>query len=248
MTPTQVGMRCPECARERQRVVRVPRAAAASSVPRVTYGLIGINVLAFLAESNQFTLSGTAGGSVVAHGILFRAAISEADQYYRLITSAFLHADLLHIGFNMYLLYLLGVMLEPAIGSLRFGAIYLTSLLAGSFGALLATNAPTLGASGAIFGLMGAAAVELRSRGMPVLRSGIGFLIIINLAFSFSVANVSVGAHVGGLIGGALAGLAIQTADRRHSLALGLGLCLAMCVAAVAASLAVSASTSPGFA
>ena len=71
------------------------------------------------------------------------------------MSSAFLHENLLHIGFNMYLLYLLGMLLEPAIGSLRFATIYATALLGGSFGALFATAAPSLGASGAIFGLMG---------------------------------------------------------------------------------------------
>lgn len=246
MTPTQVGMRCPECARQRTRVVKVRSRDPA--VPRLTYGLIAVNVVAFLAEAHQFSLSGSATGTVVEHGILYRAAISEAHEYYRLITSAFLHADLLHIGFNMYLLYLLGSMLEPEIGSLRFGAIYLTSLLAGSFGALLATDAATLGASGAIFGLMGAAAVELRSRGMSVMQSGIGLLIVINLALSFSVANISVGAHVGGLIGGAIAGWAIKAGDRRRSPAIGLAICAVLCVAAVAGSLLVAGSTSAGIA
>ena len=163
MTTTQVGMRCPECASQRTKVVRMREMAA---VPRVTYALIAINVLVFLTEQGQFTLTGEAYGKVVRRRRLYRAAISEGHQYYRLVTSAFLHVDLLHIGFNMYLLYLLGMMLEPALGSVRFAAIYFTSLLAGSCGALIATAAPSLGASGAIFGLMGAAAVELRARGL----------------------------------------------------------------------------------
>ncbi len=95
-------------------------------------------------------------------------------QYWRLVTSGFLHENLLHIAFNMYLLYLLGMMLEPALGSVKFAAIYFTSLLAGSFGALFATGAPSLGASGAVFGLMGAAVIELRARRMSVMESGIG--------------------------------------------------------------------------
>src|SRR5580704_19034935 len=177
MTPTQVGMRCPECASQRTRVVRMRDRSAA--VPRVTYALIAVNVVAFLTEKGQFTISGSnIYGTVVNEGVLYRAGISEGHQYYRLVTSAFLHVDLLHIGFNMYLLYLLGSMLEPALGSVRFAAIYFTALLAGSCGALIATASPSLGASGAIFGLMGAAAVELRARGRSVMEGGIGALII----------------------------------------------------------------------
>ncbi len=245
MTPTQVGMRCPECASQRTKVVRMRET---SSVPRVTYTLIGINILAFLFEKGQFSLNGSAiYGDVVNEGVLYRAGISEAHQYYRLVSSAFLHVNLLHIGFNMYLLYLLGMMLEPAIGSTRFAAIYFTSLLAGSCGALLATPAPSLGASGAIFGLMGAAAVELRARGLSVMRSGIGLLIVFNLFISFTVPDISVGAHIGGLIGGALAGLAFRVTEGRRSLALGLAACLALSVVAVLLSLAAAQSTAPGF-
>jgi membrane associated rhomboid family serine protease len=243
MTPTQVGMRCPECAQQRTRVVRMREMA---TLPYVTYGLIGVNLLVFLFERGQFTLTGEAYGRVVAEGALYRAAISEGHQYYRLVSSAFLHVDLLHIGFNMYLLYLLGLMLEPAIGSVRFAAIYCTSLLAGSCGALIATAAPSLGASGAIFGLMGAAAVELRARGLSVMQSGIGMLIVFNLVLSFTIPDISVGAHVGGLIGGALAGLAFRLSTGRHALALGLLACTALSVAAVLGGLAAAQATGPG--
>ncbi len=243
MTPTQVGMRCPECASQRTRVVRMREMA---SMPRVTYALIAINVLVFLTERGQFTLTGEAYGRVVAEGALYRAAISEGHQYYRLVSSAFLHVNLLHIGFNMYLLYLLGMMLEPAIGSVRFAAIYFTSLLAGSCGALVATGAPSLGASGAIFGLMGAAAIELRARGLSVMESGIGMLIVLNLVLSFTIANISVGAHIGGLIGGVLAGLAFRLSVGRHALALGLLACAALSAAAVLGGLAAAQVTGPG--
>jgi membrane associated rhomboid family serine protease len=244
MTPTQVGMRCPECAGQRTKVVRMRDMAI---VPRVTYTLIAINVLVFLTEKGQFTISSSdIYGTVVNEGFLSRAAISEGHQYYRLLTSAFLHVDLLHIGFNMYLLYLLGMMLEPAIGSVRFAAIYFTSLLAGSFGALVATGAPSLGASGAIFGLMGAAAVELRARGLSVMESGIGMLIVLNLVLSFTIANISVGAHIGGLIGGVLAGLAFRFSVGRYALALGLLACAALSAAAVLGGLAAAQVTTPG--
>jgi membrane associated rhomboid family serine protease len=245
MTPTPVGMRCPECANQRTKVVRMREMA---SVPRVTYALIAVNVIAFLTEQGQFSISSSAiHGTVINEGVLYRGGIAEG-QYWRLVTSAFLHENLLHIGFNMYLLYLLGMMLEPAIGSLRFAAIYFTSMLTGAFGVVFSTGVPSLGASGAIFGLMGAAVVELRSRGISVMQSGIGGLIVINLILSFTLANISIGDHIGGLIGGAIAGLAIRTADDRRVGWLGLLACLALSVAAVAGSIAVAGATGSGFA
>lgn len=246
MTTTPVGMRCPECAKQSTRVMRMREMAR---LPRVTYALIAINVAAFLAEQGQFTLFGTSiHGRVIDEGILYREAISQGHDYWRLLSAGFLHENIAHIGFNMYLLYLLGLTLEPAIGSLRFGAVYLTSLLAGSCGALIATAAPSLGASGAVFGLMGAMVVELRARRLSVMESGIGGLILINLVLSFTLANISVGAHVGGLIGGALAGFAIRYAGERRQPALGLLACVLLCAAAVAGALAAASASGGGIA
>jgi membrane associated rhomboid family serine protease len=246
MTTTPVGMRCPECARQ---TTKVKRMRDMSPVPRVTYALIAINVVAFLTEQGQLSVSGSEiHGTVIDEGVLYRTAISEGHQYWRLVSSAFLHENLLHLAFNMYLLYLLGRMLEPAIGSLRFAVIYFTSLLAGSAGVLVATSAASLGASGAVFGLMGAAVVELRARHISVSQSGIGGLIVINLILSFTLANISVGAHVGGLIGGALAGLVLRAADERGVPALGFIGCLLMCVGSVAGAIAAAGATGGGFA
>src|SRR5271165_7068507 len=236
MTSTPVGMRCPECAGQRTKVTRMRDMAV---VPRVTYTLIALNVLVFLTEQGQFTLFGsTIHGTVIDEGVLYRGGIVE-HQYWRLVSSGFLHENFIHIGFNMYLLYLLGMMLEPAIGSLRFAVIYFTALLAGSFGALFATAAPSLGASGAIFGLMGAAVIELRARRISVMESGIGGLIILNLILSFSIAGISIGGHIGGLIGGAVAALAIRTADAHRMQALGLIACALLSAACVWGSIAV---------
>jgi membrane associated rhomboid family serine protease len=246
MTTTSVGMRCPECGKERTKVKRMREVATA---PRVTYALIASNVIVFLTEQGQFSVFGSgAYGRVIEEGILSRVAIAEGHEYWRLITAGFLHENLLHIAFNMYLLYLLGLMLEQSIGSARFAAIYVTALLAGSFGALFATDAASLGASGAVFGLMGAAAVELRARRLSIMESGIGGLILINLIFSFTLANISVGAHVGGLIGGALAAAALRYAGERRAPALGYLACLAVCAIAVAASLAVAEASGSGIA
>jgi membrane associated rhomboid family serine protease len=247
MTSTPVGMRCPECAKQRTRVVRGVRSAA--RIPRVTYGLIALNVIVFLTEQGQFTVFGSeVHGKVFEELVLDRGLISVEHQYWRLITTGFLHVNLLHIFFNMYLLYLLGMLLEPAMGSLRFAAVYFISLLAGSFGALLATPAPTLGASGAVFGLMGAAVVELRARRMSVLESGIGGLIVINLVLSFTLSGISVGAHIGGLIGGALTALAIRAADERKLPAAGAVACVLLAAVAVAGSLIAAEATGAGFA
>jgi membrane associated rhomboid family serine protease len=246
MTTTPVGMRCPECAKQRTKVMRMRDTSAR---PRVTLALIAVNVIVFLTEQGQFSLAGTGiHGKVIEEGVLYRYGVGVQHQYWRLVSSAFLHENLLHIGFNMYLLYLLGTMLEPAMGSVRFAAVYFTSLLAGSFGAVLATAAPSLGASGAVFGLMGAAVVELRARRLSVMESGIGGLIVLNLILSFSLANISVGAHVGGLIGGALAALAIRAADRRNLGPLGVIACVVLSAAAVAGAIAVSNASGSGFA
>jgi len=247
MTPTPVGMRCPECASQRTQVRRLRDTA---TIPRATYALLVANVAAFLAEQGQFSIysSNSLHGKVIEEGVLYRSAIAVGHEYWRLVTSAFLHENLLHIGFNMYLLYLLGMMLEPAIGTARFLAIYATALLAGSFGVVFATAAPSLGASGAVFGLMGAAAVELRARRLSVWQSGIGGLIVINLILSFSLANISVGAHVGGLIGGALAALAIRTADSRNMPALGYAACLALSAISVVGAIVVSHASATGIA
>lgn len=245
MTPTNVGMRCPECAKQRTKVVRLREM---TTVPRVTYALIAVNVLAYLAEKEQFTISGAASGTLVNEGFLGREAIHFGHQYWRLVTNAFLHEDILHIGFNMYLLYLLGMMLEPTIGSVRFATVYFTSLLAGSFGVIFWSNGGSIGASGAIFGLMGYAAVELRARGHRVMETSIGTLIVFNLVLSFILPDISIGGHIGGLVGGALAGLALKAADRRGQKALGYAACALLSVAAVAGSLALAGVAGTGLA
>src|ERR1700682_6639565 len=140
MTTTPVGMRCPECAGERTKVMRMRDMA---TVPRVTYALIAINVLAFFTEQGQFSLAGTTiHGSVIEEGLLYRGGIAEGHEYWRLISAGFLHEKLLHIGFNMYLLYLLGMMLERGIGSGSMRAIDLPSLPARALCALLCTPPP----------------------------------------------------------------------------------------------------------
>jgi membrane associated rhomboid family serine protease len=215
MTATPVGMRCPDCSRQRT-PVRTMRNVYAD--PTVTFVLIGINVLLYLGTwisggdtSSVYIDLGTLG-SATFHG----DPIGVADgEYWRLITGGFLHdpTNPLHILFNMYILYWVGTMLEPMLGHVRFGALYFASLLAGAFGALVAApHSLTVGASGAVFGLMAAAFVFQRARGIDPWRSGLGPVILFNLAlpFVFPNLNISIGGHVGGLIGGAIAALAIE--------------------------------------
>lgn len=217
MTPTPVGMRCPECVKERTRVVRgVGQSNSGFAQAPVTFTLIAINVAIYLVE-----VATGAGGlwqiresSVVLDFGLFGPYVADGELY-RLVTAGFLHAGLTHIGFNMLLLFLLGRMLEPALGTARFLLLYFASLLAGSFGALLLSpDSLTIGASGAVFGLIAAAFVIARGRGMDALASQLGFLIVLNLVFTFGASRISVGGHLGGLIGGAICALVIVAAER----------------------------------
>src|SRR4051812_38668755 len=201
MTTTSVGMRCPECARQRTKVHNM---RTMSSEPRVTVAIIIVCVVAMFA-SGSLGVGSAGGGRLTAAFALFGPAVSDGE-WWRLVTGGFLHAGLLHILFNMYLLWILGQMLEPMLGSGRFAALYFTALLWGSFGALLVSpDVPTVGASGAVFGLMGAAAVELRARGVNPFKTDIGMLIIFNLGLSFLLAGISIGGHIGGPIRGAVA-------------------------------------------
>jgi membrane associated rhomboid family serine protease len=197
-------MRCPECAREKTRVVR---RAYAGGEPLVTYTLIGVNVLAYLGTliSGASATGSLGGDTLLRKTALFAPAVADGE-WYRIITSGFMHYGFFHLLFNMYALYLLGQMLEPAIGSLRFSLIYLVGLVGGAIGALiLSPNAFTAGASGAVFGLMGAAVLVMRSRGVNPFESGLLIWLGLNLAITFTVSNISVGGHIGGLIGGTLA-------------------------------------------
>jgi membrane associated rhomboid family serine protease len=217
MTPTPVGMRCPECAGKTTTVKRLGTGLARGPAP-ATYALIAINVAFFVAE-----LVGGGGASVgfgsggrVVHDLGINGPAIADGEAYRIVTGAFLHAGLLHIAFNMFALYILGALLEPAIGTPRFLGVYAVSLLAGSFGALIVTpNATTVGASGAIFGLMSAAFIIARHRGLEQIAGQIGFYVLLNLFFTASVSGISVGGHIGGLIGGGLAALVVAFGERR---------------------------------
>jgi membrane associated rhomboid family serine protease len=244
MTVTPVGMRCPECASQRTEVRRIGTGLRGGAAP-ATYALIVINVAAFVAELvGGGAASFEGGGKLIQNAGLNGPAVADGEVW-RIVTAGFLHAGPLHIALNMFALFILGTLLEPAIGTPRFLAVYFVSLLAGSFGALLLDpHETTVGASGAIFGLMSAAFIIARHRGLEQLASQIGFYVILNLVFTFGVPGISVGGHLGGLIGGGLAALLITYSERRarRPARIEFSGMLVLAVASVAGALAAAAA------
>lgn len=225
MVPASVGFHCPECVRAGAQRVQTLRTLHAR--PIVTQVLIALNALVFVADlvaAGRASLWGQACSSVSEQGLLVGAALGRQGQpigvvdgeWWRIVTSGFLHAGLIHLGMNMLVLWILGSQLEPALGRARFLALYVTSLVAGAFGVLLVSpTSPTVGASGAIFGLLGAAFAAQKARGIDPWQSGIGGLLILNLLITFAVPGISIGGHVGGLIGGMVAGFVIFRLDEK---------------------------------
>jgi membrane associated rhomboid family serine protease len=210
-----------------------------------SYVLIGINVVAFAVELLGGGASGLAfsGGKIIREGGLYGPDVANGD-WWRIVTSAFLHAGFAHIALNMVGLYFLGRLLEPAIGTARFLGIYFVSLLAGSAGVILISpHSLSVGASGAIFGLLSAAFVVARHRGLEQIAQQVAFFVVINLAFTFGSAGISVGAHIGGLIGGAIAALII-TYGQRHFRSLAIQLTAMAALGAICVAIAIGAAPS----
>ena len=245
MTPTSVGMRCPECARERTKVKTV---RSRPSAPIVTQILIAINVAVFIGETATGTplggVSSTGVGTLYEKGALYGPLVVNQHEYYRLLTSGFLHDGILHIAFNMLFLFFMGPVLEPAIGRVNYIAVYFASLLAGSFGALLfSPQLPTVGASGALFGVLGALMVVSHYRGISIWQNGLGITLLINIVFSLSVSGISIGGHLGGFLGGGICGwLIVQVGERRNMPAAAIAGCVVVAVVSVIAAIAVAGS------
>ena len=159
--------------------------------------------------------------------------ITEPDGWYRLVTSGFLHFGVIHLAVNMYFLYVLGPMLEPALGRVSFILLYMASLLGGSLGVVLFdSGGVTAGASGAVFGLLAAATVGLWRRGINPFSTGIGAALVLNLFITFAIPGISIGGHLGGAIAGAVCGAVMLApahqrgpawATRATPIAVGLG-------------------------
>jgi membrane associated rhomboid family serine protease len=220
MTPAPVGQRCPEHSGKPQGVSRMTsgvRGLSTQGTPGlVTRVLIGINVAIYLLElAGGGTINGV-GSRIFEKGALYGPLVADGD-WWRLITAAFLHYGPIHLGFNMLFLYWIGTPVEEYLGRSRFLLVYLVSGLAGSAGALvLSPGSVTVGASGAIFGILGAALV-LERQGAYVLGGSAMGLIVINLALGFFLGgNISIGSHIGGLIGGAACMLVLSRFGRGH--------------------------------
>jgi membrane associated rhomboid family serine protease len=222
-----VGIRCPDHAgvrrsattRVRPRPVRrAPGVALASGQAPVTRILIAINLAIYLITAAQGGGLNAPGGALFdkfilvgsnAHlGLFPPGDLAHDHQWWRLVTAMFLHASILHIAFNMYALWVIGTPVEQYLGRTRYIGLYLVSGLAGSAGALVQSPyTPVVGASGAIFGILGAMMIlEWQITGR--LAGQAATLIAINLVISFAIPGISWGGHIGGLIGGILVMLA----------------------------------------
>ncbi|MFI6705883.1 rhomboid family intramembrane serine protease [Nonomuraea sp. NPDC050478] len=211
MRDAAVGFQCPECVAEGNRGIRQAKSTFGGAVvraPYVTWTILAANVLVFVAQYFVPDIQ-----RLLGMNSLF---VALGDEYYRLITAAFVHGGMFHILFNSWALYVIGPYLERAFGHVRFVALYLVSALGGSVLGLWMDNPRilTVGASGAIFGLFGAVFVVGRRLNLDV--RGIAVLIAINLAITFIVPGISWTGHIGGLVTGAALSAALAYAPREN--------------------------------
>ncbi len=213
MISAPVGWQCPSCVKGAPPVRRmrdVQSGFALGQTPYVTYGLIAACVALYVAQQVAVEVDGRLGliGVAVAGG-----------EWWRVLTYGFLHANIIHILFNMVLLFQLGSALEGRLGRVRFFAVYALAVAGGGIGALLEQGPLDLarGASGGVFGLMGVVVV-LSRRGRSPIESGVGGLLVINLVITFLIPGISIGGHLGGLVAGAVGGLLIRVVGERTDL------------------------------
>ncbi|MEO5680366.1 MAG: rhomboid family intramembrane serine protease [Acidimicrobiales bacterium] len=212
MVSAPVGWQCPACLKGAPAVHRMHDIQGGAfslrgAKPYATYALMAISIVAFVGQQMSPDLS-TAGQIV--------AAEVARGELWRVVTSGFLHVNIIHLVFNMLVLFQLGTVVEARLGRVRFLGIYALSLVGGSIGVMLlqAPNRPAVGASGAVFGLMGAI-VALSKRDRSPIESGVGGLLLINLVITFVLPGIAIGGHLGGLVAGALGGLLIRVVGER---------------------------------
>jgi membrane associated rhomboid family serine protease len=253
MTPAPVGLRCPEHSGKPQGIKKVTAPAqravtgiGSNRLNAVTIALIVANVGVAAVELASGRNASLTNNWIFEHGALFATGAFTQfgpvmgvahGEWWRLLTSMFLHVNFFHLAMNMYSLYFAGSILEQLIGRWRFGLLYVVSGLAGSAGALYHSPlTPTVGASGAIFGILGALFV-LERRGEIATGGQIAGLIVLNLVITFVFSSyISVGGHVGGLIGGVALMWMLMQFRRSWTVSLGAGLVVALLSVAVAYS------------
>lgn len=240
-----VGYQCPECAKGGQPVRRLRDL----EVAQVTRVLVGLLVVGFVVTM------GSPRSTLGSLGWLTTVEVGRGEVW-RLVTTGFVHSGFIHIGFNGYLLWVLGHQLEPILGRARYLTLFFGGLLGGSLGVVFLSvlgvvtplgsvpivgqilttpiDIPSVGASGAVFGLFGAALVAYRRRGVNPWRTDIGSLVLLNLVITVVLSRfISVGGHLGGLAGGALVGAILLRNRERSSLLAAVGVSAAMAIAAV---------------
>ena len=236
MHTASVGFHCPACiapqsinhGRKRISARSFARGANASEQSLTTRTLIAVNLFAFLVTLFRGGSLSSGGGDVtIDFGLVGSGRVLSAfsidyvgiaeGEWWRMFTGGFLHAGFIHLAFNMFLLWMLGSQLERLLGPTSYLILYFGSLLSGALGVMLLDPlALTVGASGAVFGLMGATVVYQLRRGVSPWSNGIGTLLIINLIFTFARPNISVGGHLGGLLGGLLIGWLIDEMNKKR--------------------------------
>lgn len=181
----------------------------------VTAWLITANLAVYLATVVQSrSLMSNHYSSLFEATALFPPVVVVWDEWWRLLTSAFQHFGPVHLLLNMYMLWILGIGIERSIGHLRFLALYLISAVGGSVAVLqFSPIALTAGASGAIFGMMGAYAIVAMTMRLDI--KGVAVLLALNIGISIFVPGISLAAHLGGLVVGAIAALALVVLPRK---------------------------------
>jgi membrane associated rhomboid family serine protease len=234
-----VGSQCFECVRAAAPAPREKArhwVAQMSTRPWVTQVLVAGTIVAYVLIGLRD--GGYTGGGQTSRDLaLFGPAVADGE-YYRLLTNAIVHYGFVHIAFNMFILYQVGIFLEPATGHLRLFLLYVVSVLGGAAGALLLDPlAFTGGASGGVFGLAAAATLALSRQGVRFGQTTWGPLIVINFFLGFVLPDVSIGGHLGGIVAGALATEALLQARRINQRWLGIVGVLLVGAAAVAVAL-----------
>jgi membrane associated rhomboid family serine protease len=237
--PAAVGSQCWECIKSARPPTRERVRRSLARPLLATQAIIAANVVVFVVTAG-YTSN---GNGLMNRFVEYGPSIALNGEWWRLITAGFVHFGFVHIFFNMFILYLIGQVLEPFLGPWRFSAIYFASLLAGSLGAVyLNPLVPSGGASGAVFGVGAAATVVMVRRGVRFWDTGFGPLLLFNLVLDkFFISNVSIGAHIGGLIGGAIIGFVmIQTNKSRYGTALGYLVAILVAVISFAGAIAAA--------